>query len=96
MGPTPVRKALAFIQTGRLLCTWPRLLAGVGSTQVPGLTLESRTSRPAVVTGKIWSMERKRKNRIPIYSPARMPRDGWSLGPVFLTWEAQPGPPCSV
>lgn len=33
---------------------WPRLLAGVGSTQVPGLTLESKA---AVVIGKIWSME---------------------------------------
>ena len=31
----------------------------MGSTQEPGLTLESRASRAAVVTEKIWSTERR-------------------------------------
>lgn len=44
------------LQIGHIPCIWPRCLAGVGSTQVPGLALESRASRAAVVI-KIWSME---------------------------------------
>lgn len=77
-GPALVRKALAFIQTGHLPRIWPRLLAGEGSTQVPGLTLESRTNRAAVVIGVMWSTERKGENGIPIYSLVWIPRHGWS------------------
>lgn len=55
------------------LFIWPRTLADVGSTQEPGLNLESRAP---VVVDKIWSMERKKKG-IPIHSLAWMPRDRW-------------------
>lgn len=59
MGPALERKALAFIQLGHLPCMGPRLMAGEGSAQAPGRTLESRTSRAAAVISVIWSMERR-------------------------------------
>ena len=43
----------------------------MGSTQEPGLNLESRA---AVVVDKIWPVDRKKKG-IPIHSLAWMPRD---------------------
>lgn len=63
MGPAPERKALAFIQLGHLPCMGPRLMAGKGGAQAPGRTLESRTSRAAVVISVFWSMERRGTGR---------------------------------
>lgn len=59
MGLTWVRKALALTHGQATSPTsgpdsWPVRVA-------PRLTLESRVSRAAVVIGKIWSMERKKK-----------------------------------
>lgn len=87
------------LQRGHLPCIWPRLLAGMGSTQVPGLTLESRASRAAVVI-KIWSMALEEWGPCPCL--ARMPRAESkgaiypAQGLLFLTWEAQVGLPCSL
>lgn len=84
---------------GHLPCIWPRLLAGMGSTQVPGLTLESGASRAAVVI-KIWSMALEKWGPHPCL--ARMPR-AESKGAIYpaqglllQTWDAQLGPPCSL
>lgn len=101
VGPALVRKALAFVQIGRFLCIWPRLLAGEGGTQVPGLTLESRTSRAAVVIGMIWSMERGGREKMGFPSTAwsgyldtaGVERKGSTCPrPRLQTWEAQLGP----
>lgn len=61
MGPALERKALAFIQLGHFPCIGPRIAAGEARAQVPGRTLESRTSRASVV---IWSMEKRGRGRM--------------------------------